>query len=130
MTTEERFWSKVEKAEGCWLWIGRSRGGAAREYGVFSQGHRPYYAHRVSYELHHGTIPVGQHVHHLCESTLCVNPEHLVLLTAGEHVRRHKTKELCLRGHPLSEARVYRSKRGTVIRNCLACARERRKERV
>lgn len=43
-------------------------------------------AHRVAYEKHHGPIPEGQHVRHLCNNSLCVNPSHLAIGTNHENV--------------------------------------------
>lgn len=76
---EERFWSKVEKTDGCWLWTGcvftRGLG-----YGQFTMktdlGSRPYGAHRVAWLLTYGTWPM-QHLMHSCDVPRCVNPAHL-----------------------------------------------------
>lgn len=69
----ERFWSKVDQTGDCWLWTG----------GRFTVGYGKLwpdlYAHRVSYELHHGPIPDGMLIDHVCHVLLCVNPAHLRL---------------------------------------------------
>ena len=44
-----RFWSKVEKGPGCWLWTG-SRCGSGRNYGQFVAG-KSFRAHRVSWKV-------------------------------------------------------------------------------
>lgn len=69
---------------GCVLWIGATKGG----YGVIVIDGRQRAAHRVAYELARGPIAEGLVVDHLCENKLCVNPEHLDLVTPGENVRR------------------------------------------
>lgn len=44
-------------------------------------------AHRASFLLHKGAIGPALTVHHECYNTLCVNPSHLSLLTAGDNSR-------------------------------------------
>lgn len=80
--TYERFIAKVcpEPNSGCWLWMGAYSDDGYGTYGA-KRGHC------ISYEIFIGPIPHGYHVHHKCETTGCVNPDHLEALTPAEHVR-------------------------------------------
>jgi hypothetical protein len=79
---EARFWNRVERTEGCWLW----RGTVMKiGYGAIRFGGRNRTAHRVSYELNVGPIPEGKQIDHACRNRLCVNPDHLRPLTDGEN---------------------------------------------
>jgi hypothetical protein len=46
--------------------------------------------HHEMYVLHHGEVPEGFVVHHICERMACVNPNHLELLSRAEHCRLHR----------------------------------------
>ncbi len=72
-----------EPNSGCWLWD-QSQG--AGGYGMFELGGRSHGAHRISWQLHVGDIPVGQFVLHKCDVRCCVNPDHLFLGSARDNV--------------------------------------------
>ena len=81
---EERFWSKVERSEGCWVW---TRATFPTGYGKFrSWGGRTEYAHRVAWVLAHGAIPKNGYVLHRCDNPPCVRPDHLFLGTAEDNM--------------------------------------------
>lgn len=90
----ERFWSKVQRSDGCWIWIGPTgRGG----YGVFSpMTGKNVRAHRYSYELERGEIGPGLLVIHSCDNPPCVNPAHLRAGTAKDNSR-----DMVMRGRSL-----------------------------
>lgn len=79
----ERFWEKVDKTDGCWLWTGAVSG----KYGSFrvKVGEAPM-AHDFAYELLIGPVLSGKELDHLptCPK-ICVNPAHLNLVSRKEN---------------------------------------------
>lgn len=92
MTTslEQRFWSKVQKTDECWLWLGaKSRGYGMIRIGGMAEKKA---ASRVSWMLHFGPIPEGMHVLHKCDNPQCTNPKHLFLGTHADNMRDKTAK--------------------------------------
>lgn len=79
----ERFFSHVNKTDGCWLWTAADDG---KGYGHIRMGNRTAKAYRVSWELAHGPIPKGMEVCHHCDVPACVRPDHLFLGTHRENM--------------------------------------------
>ena len=99
-----RFWAKVEKTDGCWLW--RAATGANGRYGRFGIGSKVLLAHRVAWTLAHGELPDAARVLHRCDNPLCVNPAHLFLGTQGDNLRDMTSKgRHGLQSHPEKAAR-------------------------
>lgn len=86
----ERFWSSTKKTEGgCWIYSDRPS-----HYGqIMDDNGRKVSAHRYSYEMHKGKIPVGLFICHKCDVKGCVNPDHLY---AGTH--EDNTRDIVERG--------------------------------
>lgn len=111
------FWSRVERLgpNDCHRWLASKSNG----YGSFRICGRPFYAHRIAYELAIGPIADGLTIDHLCRNRGCVNPAHLEPVTISENIRRAtRDRTECKRGHLLSPENVLLE--GT-HRRCRAC---------
>ncbi len=121
-----RFWGKVERGDGCWIWRGSSY--AKTGYGQAYDANGGRLAHRMAYELVVGKIPDGLTLDHLCRTRLCVNPSHLEPVTRGENTMRgdtvtakNKLKTACPKGHPYDKENTLSRTNG---RRCRACHAE------
>lgn len=85
-TLEERFWTFVRQSVGCWEWQGTRQN---QGYGLITERADGKMVarttHRVSWELHYGSIPKGLMVLHRCDNRKCVRPDHLYLGTASDN---------------------------------------------
>jgi len=83
---DARFWAKTkdEPETGCVLWIG---GAPGEGYGTFRIAAVNARAHRVSYVMAHGPIPMGLVVRHTCHRPRCINPAHLIVGTQAENAQ-------------------------------------------
>lgn len=123
ISTEERFWSKVQSTLSgeCWLWAASvDRDG----YGKFGQPTGGWVrAHRWAYEHLVGPIPDGLVIDHLCRVRSCVNPSHMEPVTPRENTERglrHDPNQ-CKYGHEYTPDNVYRRPDGW--RECRICKR-------
>lgn len=129
----QRFWNKVGKHDNdasCWLWLGATHGdryGLSR-YGHMRVGSYTMQAHRIAYTLLKGEIPEGLESDHLCRNTLCVNPEHMELVSHQINVLRstaptalNSKKTQCPAGHSYDAVNTRITTDGS--RRCRACDR-------
>lgn len=92
LTKEELFWAKVNKTDGCWLWLGKLNNG----YGSASYNNIPYRAQTVAWLYTNGPIPTGLIVCHNCpggDNKACVRPDHMFLGTRSDNAFDWYTKQ-------------------------------------
>jgi hypothetical protein len=104
-TTEERFFSRINKNTGtdCWEWLGSF---FATGYGQFWFNEKNMKAHRFSYELHKGPIPDGMCILHFCDNRKCCNPDHLSLGSRAENNKDRDNKNRQAKGSMVNTAKL------------------------
>jgi hypothetical protein len=90
----KHFWAQVSMTFGnCWWWTGPQ---AAHGYGQYSVGSVHIMAHRYAYVVSHGPVPAGHQVTHSCGTRLCMNPDHLIAMTATDRAAMQRERRLAL----------------------------------
>ncbi len=131
--TVDSFMERVlpEPNSGCWLWMGAC---INTGYGSLTVKNNRVLAHRQSYLLHIGPIPIGKELDHLCRNPLCVNPLHLEPVTHQVNGKRGTAgrafglmmaaRTHCRNGHEFTveNTTIHKNKSG---RLCRECSRER-----
>ena len=104
----------------CHLWLGAK---TPKGYGMIHRNDsKEHYAHRYIYEKRLGPINPDYELHHVCHNSLCVNVDHLKLVTPGQNIQQRRRKVACIYGHPYNEENTYTDPNGT--RHCIICQRE------
>jgi hypothetical protein len=138
-TFEDRFWAKVTKTKGCWLWKAATNvAGYGKLYAHVDEMGRTHTidSHRASWAIHFGEVPDGLMVLHRCDNPTCVRPDHLFLGTGLDNVLDCHSKGRayikprvthCARGHELTAENLIVSKSsrrpGGINRCCRVCNR-------
>jgi integrase len=93
-TTAARFWAKVDRdsGAGCWAWPG---GKHQKGHGLVRIDGKLHAAHRVAWQLEHGTPPTGT-LTRTCPTVSCVRPDHHTTSTSTQTPRQRAGKSVRL----------------------------------
>lgn len=125
--------SKCIIRNDCWEWQGKLSNGYATIAYKIATGKTTYKrVHRMMYEFFKGDIPERLVIDHLCNNTICINPNHLDAKTIFDNAARtghasalNKVKTQCKRGHPFDKENTYiNPNNGT--RHCRICKKAQR----
>ncbi len=93
----EKFMKHIEIIGSCWIWTASKH---LFGYGQITLNKKKYAAHRASWLLFKGKIPIGISVCHNCpdgDNASCCNPDHLFLASQADNIRDTFSKN---RGNP------------------------------
>jgi hypothetical protein len=87
----DSFWKRVDKTsnpKGCWEWLG---GKHSQGYGMFTfypnKVRKTMTTHRFSAIIHQLDMSNGPLLRHLCNNTICCNPDHLKSGTQKDNMK-------------------------------------------
>lgn len=132
-TVAARFWVKVDATGDCWEWTASLD---TSGYGIFRDGGLVK-AHRWAWMNLVGPIPDGLVIDHLCRNIVCVNPDHLRVVTRDTNTLagygysgRNRRATHCPQGHPYSPDNIYIKPSQPGSRRCLTCTRTQNREAI
>lgn len=111
---QQRFWKKVDKrgTPDCWNWFASTY---PNGYGIFYLKGKLTGAHRISYMISYGVIPIHLEVCHHCDNRKCVNPKHLFLGSQKDNMQDACKKGRMAHGERLPQTRLSVEKVGKII---------------
>jgi hypothetical protein len=121
----QRFWSFVERADGCWNWRGSAQKSGR---GRFMLHGRNFIATRVAWAIANSREP-DKYVCHSCDNPACCNPAHLWIGTLSDNMLDmvtkgrsfHQLKTHCPHGHEYTPENTGIYARGWRV--CRTCSR-------
>lgn len=119
MDIKEELLSKIKINENeCWEWQGTK----SRKYGVMRVDGKLKGAHRISYNIFKGEIPLRMLICHHCDNPSCINPQHLFLGTYKDNYDDYKKKSRLRLGQ--NKDKPSKTQLGKIIRVKRALARK------
>lgn len=90
--------------DACWEWPkSKNVKTGYGQFVVLESGKRKVKtAHRVSYEIFVGLIPIGKNICHVCDNRCCFNPSHLFPGTQSDNMADMAEKGRANRSRPIS----------------------------
>ena len=127
-----RLEARFNRTAGCWIWTGKVDNTGYGSFGMRDNGKsRTRSAHKIVYEVFVGKVPDGMQLDHLCRTPLCVNPEHLEVVTPRENTMRsnglaavNARKTHCKWGHEFTADNTYVPAKRPNRRYCKICRSE------
>lgn len=82
--------TQVEDINGCWIWSGPNSGrdGRGKGYPRMCLDGQTVAVHRVVFTHYFGYVPGRKQIDHKCRNRLCVNPDHLEMVTHKQNQKR------------------------------------------
>jgi len=89
----------TERQGDCLIWTGPTSGnGRGGGYGRMSLDGQTVAVHRVMFTCVAGYVPGKKQIDHRCRNRLCVNPEHLEMVTHKQNQKRRAAAQASAEG--------------------------------